>query len=69
MNKEWEIWDCKKNKRIKIPNDMKNFIEEIEVLCKKYNFSISHEDHHGAFEIEEYDESFMEWFKQADKNY
>lgn len=69
MNEKWNTWDCFKNKRIETPNDMKKFIEEIEVLCKKYNFSISHEDCHGAFEIERYDEGLMEWFKHAHKSY
>lgn len=27
------------------------FIEELIIVCKKYNMSISHEDGHGAFQI------------------
>lgn len=32
------------------------FLEDIKRVCQKYNRSISHEDGHGNFIIEEYNE-------------
>ena len=36
--------------------DVQMFLNGIETLCKKYNLSISHEDGHGSFIIEDYNE-------------
>lgn len=36
-----------------MPKRVKDFLDEIEEVCSKYNFDISHEDGHGAFIIEE----------------
>ncbi len=41
------------------------FLIEIEKLCHKYGISISHEDSHGAFLLEEYDEELMAWLREA----
>ena len=41
------------------------FIKEIVAVCKKHKLSISHEDQHGGFEIENYDDCFTGWFTQA----
>jgi hypothetical protein len=38
---------------------------EIEAVCRKHGFSISHEDVHGAFEIEPFSEAAMDWLKEA----
>jgi hypothetical protein len=49
-------------------NESKNlelFFSEIEAVCKKYGYSISHEDEHGSFEIEEYDQENIDWLKNA----
>jgi len=43
----------------------KEFLAEVEKLCRKYNISISHEDQHGAFLLEEFDEELMSWLKGA----
>lgn len=55
----------------KIIEDKKidSFIEDIEKVCKKHNMSISHEDHHGAFEIEKYEEYNIGWLKNAHKSF
>lgn len=45
--------------------EMKEFINEVINLMKKYNLSISHE----AFLIEKYDDYNIKWFKDATKNY
>ncbi len=47
------------------PSKVKNFIEDVIGLCKKYNFSISHEDNHGAFIICDYYEKNITWFRNA----
>ncbi len=62
-------YDNKKQLRIKTPKKLELFFNEIEQVCKRYNFSISHEDHHGGFEIEKYIQENMDWFKAASKNY
>lgn len=41
------------------------FIADIIAVCRKHGMSISHEDHHGAFEIEPYSEKRVEWLKRA----
>ena len=43
----------------------KLFFDEIESVCKKHNISISHEDGHGAFMLEEYDELYTKWLRGA----
>lgn len=41
------------------------FIEEVLDVCKKHGFSIGHEDGHGAFEIEKFNESSSSWLRNA----
>lgn len=48
---------------------MKEFIDEIIKVMKKYNLSISHEDSHGSFIIEKYEEYNIKWLKDAMKKY
>jgi hypothetical protein len=58
-------WDSAKKEYVETPEKLKNFFDEIESVCKKYDYSISHEDKHGAFGIEEYDERNIEWLRDA----
>jgi hypothetical protein len=46
-------------------NKVTDFIREVIKLSKKFELSISHEDQHGGFEIEDYDDCFTGWFSQA----
>lgn len=46
--------------------DIEKFFDELFILYKKYNLSISHEDCQGSFIIEDYKESNLEWIKDAD---
>lgn len=62
-----KTWDNLKGELIETPEKLKLFFNEIEEVCIKYNFSISHEDGHGAFEIEEYDKNNIEWLNNAHK--
>jgi hypothetical protein len=43
----------------------RRFLKEVTDLCKKYKISISHEDTHGCFILENYDEYLMDWFNDA----
>jgi hypothetical protein len=64
-----ETWDKSRSEYIDTPIDLQNFYNEIDEICKKYNFSISHEDCHGGFEIERYDQFNIRWLMNASKNY
>jgi hypothetical protein len=41
------------------------FIEEIEEVCRRHGFSIAHEDNHGAFEIQKFNERAVQWLRAA----
>jgi hypothetical protein len=41
------------------------FIEAVLKISKEYGFSISHEDHHGAFKIVKYGDYYSEWLESA----
>lgn len=41
------------------------FLAEIDAVCRRHNLSISHEDHHGAFEIINYSPKAAEWLSEA----
>ena len=43
----------------------KAFLADVEALMRKHNVSISHEDGHGAFVLEDFDESNLEWLRAA----
>lgn len=60
-----ESWDINKNKNIKTPESVINFLNEIDNICKKYNFSISHEDSHGAFILEKYYYDNITWLRDC----
>ncbi len=64
-----KIWDSQKGEFVDASEKMADFLNEIEETCKKYGLSISHEDGHGAFLIEEYDSNNIERLKGSHKNY
>lgn len=64
-----KTWDKIKRERINTPKKMKLFFKEIEEVCLKYNLSISHEDSHGGFIVEEYNQYNIDWLSCASKNY
>ena len=41
------------------------FINDIIEVSKKHGLSLAHEDRHGAFEVEPYDEENIEWLKEC----
>ena len=62
-------WNNKTNDYIETPEKQIKFMEEIEVICKKYGLSISHEDGHGSFEIDEFNQNNIDWLKAANINW
>ena len=41
------------------------FLAEVTAICEKHNMSISHEDTHGAFIVQPFDESNIKWLMGA----
>lgn len=58
-------WSIIESEEIETPEEVINFLNEIDNICKKYNLSISHEDGHGAFIIEKYDNYNIRWLKDC----
>lgn len=58
-------WSLIKNDDIETPENIIKFLNEITKIYKKYNLSLSHEDCHGAFIIEKYDETNIKWLKDC----
>lgn len=72
MKNRYKIWDYDANGHyveMDMPERMQNFLEDIKKVCEKHNLSISHEDGHGAFIIEDYDEYNIKWLFEACKMY
>ncbi len=40
-------------------------MREIAKVCKEHGFSLSHEDTHGAFVVEKYEEGNIQWLMDA----
>ena len=65
--KQKTYWCDKTNEDI--PNKkVDDFLDEIEKICLKFDFSISHEDNHGGFIIENYDSDNIEWLGWCNLN-
>lgn len=52
-----------------MPEEIKDFFEALDKLCRAHDISISHEDTQGGFILERYDTKNIEWIKNATKNY
>jgi len=61
-------WDRKTGKNVTPPKRVTTFLEDLEKLCRIHNVSISHEDTHGSFELEEFDEHNIQWINRANLN-
>ncbi len=48
-----------------LSKDVKNFFNEYEQLCKKYNLSLGHEDTQGAFILHPFKKDNISWAKHA----
>lgn len=47
-------------------NKIECFKEDVIKLCEQYELSIAHEDGHGNFIIQDFKESNIEWFNNAE---
>ena len=47
-------------------NKIECFKEDVIKLCEQYGLSIAHEDGHGNFIIQDFRESNIEWFNNAE---
>ena len=45
--------------------ELKAFLDDIEAVCRKHNLSISHEDGHGAFHVEDASDFNIGWLRDA----
>ncbi len=61
---EFHLRECQCKECVTVA--IESFLKEIIKVCKKYNFSISHEECYGAFIIEEYDEDNIKWLMGAE---
>ena len=43
----------------------KAFLADLEALMRKHNVSVSHQDGHGAFILEDFDEGNLAWLRHA----
>ena len=37
------------------------FLMDLVTVCQRHGYSLGHEDTHGGFQVEKYDESFSKW--------
>ena len=56
-----KLYHCKDGMDKETDLIIKHFILEIVGVCKRYDISISHEDRHGAFELEPFNERNVKW--------
>ena len=66
-----KCWDRsgEDSKSVDIPVGMTEFMLEIAEVCKKHNLSIAHEDGHGCFIIEKYNDDNIQSLFNAFKEY
>ena len=57
-------WDCRISKEVE-NEKIDNFLKDIVRVYKKHNLSLSHEDCHGSFEIENINVNNIEWIGEA----
>ncbi len=59
------VFDRTQRKEVPMPEKLKCFFEEIEAVCRKYGYSIAHEDEFGRFEIQNYKKENVDWLFDA----
>ena len=57
-------WDTRSRKKVENAK-ADNFINDIIKVCKTHDLSLSHEDFHGAFQIDSFKSRNIEWLKRA----
>jgi len=63
-----KIYHTSKQIKIDTSENITNFLEDYASLCKMYNLSLSHEDEHGGFIIEECTDDNIKWVFEASTN-
>ena len=54
-----------RSREVASPGKIEAFLDAYEKLCREHGFSLSHEDGHGAFEIEAFSQNDIEWVRGA----
>jgi hypothetical protein len=54
-----------KQAHVPTPARVEAFFDAYEALCKLHGLTLGHEDGHGAFIVEDYDESIIGWVRGA----
>lgn len=49
--------------------EVEAFLNEIEVVCRKHDLSIRHEDTYGGFEIHQFEDEAMAWLRASSRAY
>ena len=60
-------WHSRESRNVSAP-DVDAFLEEVLEVCRKHRMSIGHEDGHGAFVVEDFNESDADWLRSAHDN-
>jgi len=58
-------WNQEKSEYEPSPVHVEAFLNELEALYLKHGLALSHEDSHGAFIIQPYEPSLVEWVRDA----
>jgi hypothetical protein len=58
-------WNKNKKQMVYTGEEFEEFINELKLLCEKYDYSISHEDKNGSFIFEKYRPENIEWLEEA----
>lgn len=61
-------YDTRIPRNLQHPEKIKDFLSAIRAVCVGFGVSISHEDHHGAFELIDYEEGAFDWLTDAHVN-
>ncbi len=51
--------------QVKTEAEVQEFLNDLEELCRRHDMSLSHEDGHGSFIIENYSEFNLKWVRSA----
>ena len=52
-------------KTVDSPPYIEAFLDEYAALCEKHSLTLSHEDGHGGFVLEPFDQSNIDWVRAA----
>lgn len=67
--KNKKVWDVYLGDLVEMPEEMQDFLADIEAVCRKHGLSIAHEDEQGGFIVETLKEDNLNWVSGAAKRY